>query len=226
MDNMGWYILFEEESRMIEKVAFYLGINGETPNIALAEELCETEDKVGVREIAQGLSNDNQLIAGDCIKVLYEIGSRRPQLIVDYVEEFIYLLGSPNNRLVWGAMTALSFIAPLKPDEIHASLDAVVKAYEEGSVITRDRAISVFAYLSKEDKEYEKELFSLIITHLKACRTKEVLQHAERAFVCVNESNAQEFKGVLLDRKKHMTETQKKRTDKIIKKIDSCKFAD
>ncbi len=211
---------------MIEQIAFYLGINGEAPNIALAEKLCETGDAVGVKEITQGLNSDNQLIAGDCIKVMYEIGSRRPQLIADYVDKFIYLISSSNNRMVWGAMTALSFIAPLRPREIHASLNAVIRAYEDGSVITRDRAISVFAYLSKEDAEYEKELFPLIVTHLKTCRTKEVPQHAERAFVAVNEANAKAFKEVLLERKKHMTETQKKRTDKLIKKIDSGKFTD
>lgn len=204
---------------MIEKIAYNIGRNDEEPNIALAIELCNTNNTEGIKEIVNGLKNNKEQIANDCIKVLYEIGEIKPELIADYVLEFIQLLKSRNNRLVWGGMTAISKITFLKPKEVFENKEIVIKAYESGSVITRDNSISVFAELSKADKNYEKIMFKKIIKHLENCRPKEVGQHAERAFICINEENSKEFASILMKRREHLTEAQKKRVDKLIKKI-------
>jgi len=58
-------------------------------------------------------------------------------LIVDHVEDFINLLKSRNNRLVWGGMIALGTVADLKPDVIFAHLTEIQKAINTGSVINR-----------------------------------------------------------------------------------------
>lgn len=209
---------------MIEKIACNLGRNDEEPNIALAVELCNTKDLEGIKEIVGGLKNKKEQIANDCVKVLYEMGYRCPELIADYVLDFIELLKSRNNRLVWGGMIAISKITYLKPKEVFENIEIVSKAYEKGSVITIDNSISVFAELAKADKKYEETMFKKIIEHLETCRTKEVGQHSERAFVCVNEENAKEFASVLLKRRDNLTDAQKKRVDKLIKKIENGKF--
>jgi hypothetical protein len=209
---------------MIEKIAYNLGRNDEEPNITLALELSNSEDLEGIREIVNGLKNKKQQIANDCIKILYEIGEIKPKLIADYVLDFIQLLKSRNNRLVWGSMTAISQITFLKPKEVFENIETVISAYENGSVITRDNSISVFAELAKVDTHYEKIMFKKIIEYLETCRPKEVGQHAERAFICINEENSKEFVAVLLKRKESLTDAQKKRLDKLIKKIENGKF--
>jgi hypothetical protein len=209
---------------MIEKIAYNLGRNDEKPNIALAIELCETADLDGIKEIVDGLKNKKFQIANDCIKVLYEIGERRPELIADYVLDFIELLKSKNNRLVWGGMTALSKITYLKPKEVFENIESVIRAYENGSVITRDNSISVFAELAKADKEYEKIMLNKIVEHLANCRPSQVGQHAERAFVCIDKENSEEFVAVLLKRRQHLSDSQKKRVDKLIKNIEKGNF--
>ncbi len=206
---------------MIEKTAYFLGRNDEVPNISLAIELCETNHTAGIKEIVLGLSDQKEQLANDCIKVLYEIGERKPVLIADYVTDFIGLLKSRNNRLVWGGMTALAEIASLRPKEIFENRNILFQAYENGSVITRDNSISVFAGVAKADKQYEKEMWEFLIRHLKTCRPKEVGQHAERAFICVNQDNSAEFSEVLRYRRDHLTDTQKKRVDKLLKLIET-----
>ncbi len=204
---------------MIEKLAYSLGKQDESPNIALADELVKTKNKTGIKEIAEGLAHPKAQIANDCIKVLYEIGGKAPELIADYVNVFINCLSSKNNRLVWGSMTALAEIAEYKPEEIFNQLDAVIDAYKHGSVITVDNSISVFAKLVKSGKKYEENVFPIIVQHLETCRPKEVGQHAERAFVCVNKDNAEIFKQVLLKRKDALTQAQQKRIDALLKRI-------
>lgn len=212
------------EKGMIEKIAYNLGRNDEEPNIALAVQLCRTEDAEGIQEIAGGLNDKKRQVANDCIKVLYEIGERNPKLIEDYVPNFIELLKSKDNRLVWGGMTALSSVAPLRSKEIFENFDTVFQAYESGSVITRDNSISAFAKLAKADKEYEEVIFPILTEHLRTCRPKEVGQHAERVFLCVNKDNVEEFKAVLMQRRKDLTDSQKARLDRLLRRIENHKF--
>ena len=54
---------------MIEKIAYNIGRNDEEPNIALAIELCNTNNTEGIKEIVNGLKNNKEQIANDCIKV-------------------------------------------------------------------------------------------------------------------------------------------------------------
>jgi len=204
---------------MTEKLAFSLGRNDEEPNVELAKELSKTKNKKGIKEIVDGLNNPKEQIANDCIKVLYEIASISPELVSEYAENFIQLLNSRNNRLVWGSMTALAKIVPLNPDVIFKNLDIIVKAYEKGSVITVDNSISVFAELVKANSKYEKKVFPIIIGHLEKCRPKEVGQHAERAFVCINKNNSQKYRETLLKRLVSLTDAQKKRVDKLISNL-------
>jgi hypothetical protein len=205
---------------MLEKLAYSLGRNDEEPNIELAKELVKTKNKKGIKEIVDGLNNPKEQIANDCIKVLYEIGEIAPEFISEYVGNFIQLLRSMNNRLVWGAMTALAKIVSLNPEEAYNNLDIITRAYEKGSVITVDNSISVFAELAKVDKKYEKKIYPIIIGHLEKCRHKEVAQHAERAFVCINKNNSQKYKETLLKRMETLTEAQKKRVEKLLKKLE------
>ena len=203
---------------MIEKLAYSLGRNDEEPNIALAKELAKTKNKKGIKEIVEGLSNPTEQLANDCIKVLYEIAEISPELISEYAGNFMQLLKSRNNRLVWGAMTALSKIVSLNADEAYKNLDIILRAYEKGSQITIDNSISVFAELVRADKKYEKKVFPIIIEHLAKCRPKDVGQHAERAFICINKNNSEKFKETLLKRRESLTDAQKKRVDKLLGK--------
>ena len=208
----------------IEKTAYALERNDEEPNINLAVELVKKNSKSGVLEIVNGLKSAQVQTANDCIKVLYEIGERKPELIADFASDFIELLHSRNNRLVWGGMTALTFIADLKPDEIYKKRESIIRAYNRGSVITIDNSITVFAKLIKANKTYAKTITPILLNHFQKCRAKEIPQHIERAFLCINANNCEEFKDVLQKRYNELTDSQKKRVDKIIKKIDKKEF--
>jgi len=202
----------------MQKLASSLGRKDEQPNIDLAAELVESGDRESIAAVVRGLDSDEKQIADDCIKVLYEIGERAPELISGYAAAFLDLLSSGNNRLVWGAMTALSKIAHLCPGELFRHLPAIRQAYENGSVITVDHSISVFAEIARADRAYAETVFPVIIHHLQTCRPKEVPQHAERAFICVNRENAKVFLSVLSARIEMLTQAQRKRVAKLMEK--------
>jgi len=204
---------------MLELLACKLGRRDEVPNIELAEKLCETMDKDGVSEIMNGLKSGDQAVANDCIKVLYEIGQRKPELIADFTDDFITKLSGKNNRIVWGSMTALAYITPIKPEVIFSRLPEIIAAYKKGSVITVDNSISVFAKLCKANSDYLSSIFPILLDHLANCRAKEIPQHAERMAVCIDSGNREVFVKALEARTNELSEAQNRRIMKLIKTI-------
>src|SRR5262249_28932345 len=132
---------------VLNKLATALNRRDEVPNQALAEEIVRRNDVKAVTELIEGLSDKNKNIQSDCIKVLYEIGERDPKLIVKHRKLFGDLLESKNNRLLWGAMTALDQIALADPKGVFAMLDKICAKADTGSVITRDYVVGILTKL-------------------------------------------------------------------------------
>ena len=204
---------------MLERLACNLGRSDEKPNIELAEYLCLHNDTGGIKEVIDGFKGKDKAVANDCIKVLYEIGERKPELISDYACDFITYLHSKNNRLAWGSMTALAKVAEYASEPVFENLSLIISAYERGSVITVDNSISVFAKLCKTNERYAETVLPIILEHLQKCRPKEVSQHAERASICFNSKNANGFIEVLEKRVSHLTASQQKRINKLLKML-------
>lgn len=205
---------------VIHKLASSLDRNDEAPNQELAKELCRTKDVSSIQELVDSLFNAPTAIKNDIIKVLYEIGEAQPELISAYATEFIKLLTGKNNRLIWGAMTALATIAHLNPAPIIKEIDLIFDVIKKGSVITVDNGISVLAKVGAAKQEYEKKILPFILGHLETCRPKEVAQHSERSMVMVNSENKQEFQRVLEKRLPDLTPPQLARVKKVLKVIN------
>ncbi len=206
---------------VLNRLASSVGRRDEIPNQELARDLATKKDKAGIREIAQNLWNKDKNIQADCVKVLYEIGSIEPNLIADYAENFVKLLRSKNNRLVWGGMTALNEVAKAHPDAVFKYLDEIKKAKETGSVITVDNAVSTLAYTAAASDTYNKAIFPYLLKHLSGCRPKEVPQHAEKTLPAVNSSNKADFIKVLEKRMEDLSGSGLARVKKVIKQVNT-----
>jgi hypothetical protein len=209
-------LLQEGIMSILNRIAHLKNRRDEIPNQELARELAEQKDRAGVREIAENLWNKDKNIQADCVKVLYEIGYIDPSLIADYAADFLKLLRSRNNRLVWGGMIALSTVAELRADFIHAHLDEILKAMHTGSVITVDNAVKALA-LAASDEAYRPDIFSHLLEHLRTCRPKDVPQHSEKSLPAVDASNKDDFIAVLEKRMEDLSASQVTRVRKVIK---------
>ena len=205
---------------VLNRIAHFQNRRDEVPNQELARELATRKDRNGIREIAQNLWNENPNVQSDCLKVLYEIGYLNPELIADYVSDFLKLLKSRNNRLVWGSMIALSTIAGLQATEIYKHYDDLTYPVDTGSVITRDNGVTVLAVVASTSDARRKKVFPYLLKHLATCRPKDVPQHAERIVVAVNTRNRAVFIKVLEKRMTDMTNTQAARLRKVLQEAD------
>ncbi len=201
---------------ILDRLATSLGQRSDVPNQELAHELAAKKDSVGIKELAENIWNKNANIASDCIKTLYEIGYLKPELIAPYVNDFLKIIKSKQNRLVWGGMLALATIAALKPSEIFKQVDLVKKVTREGSVITTDNGIKTLAVVAGAKTEYNQVIFPFLIEHLQTCRSKEVPQHAESTLAAVNTGNKKLFIDTLTARLEALTPSQTTRVKKVI----------
>jgi len=202
---------------ILNQIAHLQGRRDEVPNQELARQLAETRDREGIQEIAANLWNPDVDIANDCVKVLYEVGYLAPELIADYVGDFIKLLKSKHNRLVWGGMLALSTIAALKSDTITQHFAEIRRAMEQGSVITVDNGVKTLAIAAAGDRARSQVIFPYLLDHLRTCRPKDVPQHSESTLVAVNGQNKDEFIAVLEQRMGDLSGSQAARVRKVIR---------
>jgi hypothetical protein len=204
---------------IIDQLASSLGRRDEVPNQELAKKIADKNDKKSVVELVNHLKNKNKDIQSDCIKVLYEIGERKPELIAGYVKEFVALLDDKNNRLQWGAMTALDCIVCESPKIIYANLARILKASDNGSVITKDHAVNILIKLCSV-KQYAEDAFSLLTEQLLACPTNQLPKYAEDALPVIADKNKKAFAKVLERRLGEIEkDTKRKRVEKVIKNL-------
>jgi len=173
-------------------LASSLGRRDEGPNVELAQRIVKTEDKTAVKELVENLSNTKSDVQADCIKVLYEIGDKKPKLISGFVRQLLALLGSKNNRLVWGAMTALDSITLEEPAAIAENLARIIEIANKGSVITRDHAVSILTKLASTRK-YEVRAVPLLVEQLENCPDNQLPMYAEGLPPVVNDGNRSIF---------------------------------
>jgi hypothetical protein len=202
---------------VINRIAFYQNRRDEVPNQELARDLAANRDQVGVNEIAHYLQDRNQGIQNDCLKVLYEVGYLEPALIMGFMDDFLALLMSKENRIVWGSMIALSTISVLQASAIYARREQIIQCMAKGSVITVDNGIKTLAQVASQSEEYRTTLFPYLIHHLQSCRAKEVPQHGEKILVAVSRDNKVSYIQTLESRLDGLTTSQAARVKKLIK---------
>lgn len=206
---------------VIEQLASSLGKRDEKPNIDLAVKIAKSGNEIQLNELFTILSRKKPALRNDAIKVIYEIGERKPEMICKHVKDFIALLKHKDNRMKWGAMTALSSISKTQPKLLVPFLVEVVNAMDEGSVITRDHGIYILANLATLPKQH-KDCMELLLEQLEKAPVNQVPMYAEKTAAVVSPPFMKRMIAVLKSRADVMeVPTKAKRIEKVIKQLNA-----
>lgn len=204
---------------VLDKLASTNNIRNTEPNKELANAIIKSADKKAIQELVENLKNKDKNIQSDCIKVLYEIGEQKPELIAEYDRDFLELLDNKNNRLVWGAMTALDCITAINPKGIYKHLPKILDIAEKGSVITKDHGVGILTKLASQ-KMYSDNALTLLLDVMKDAATNQLPKYAEDAVPVISDKYKKDFIKVLSSRLPDFEkETKKVRLQKVIKKL-------
>ena len=204
---------------VLQLLSSSIGRKDKEQNKKLAAEIVNQENIEAIKELVVNLNSNDKNIQSDCIDTLYETGYRKPELIADYYKDFLKLLESKNNRLVWGGMIALSTITDLKHEEVFGSIDKIIAIIDDGSVITIDNGVKILIKLTKHS-EYFETTNHLLMEQLLKCPIKQLPMYSERTLECITDRNKMEFVQLLENRFPECEkESQKKRLEKILKRM-------
>lgn len=204
----------------IDKIAYYLGARDEVPNQVLAKFLVDNKDIDGMDEIASYLYDKNKSVSSDCLKVIYEAGYIDPQMTSKYIEDFLKLLTSKNNRMVWGAMIAVSNVTPFEHEKIFEKIDLIMKLTETGTVITHIHGINVMLKLCSIESKYYDKLYPILIDYLKECRPVDFGKRVELYTSIINDDNRDEILRIVNIRLPDINKNQQSRIKKALKEVD------
>jgi hypothetical protein len=204
----------------IDLIATNLNKRDDKPNQELAIEIIQSKRKDWVKELVDNLQHKDKNIQSDCIKVLYEIGERgSADMIAPYCKDFGVILKSKNNRLVWGAMTALDMVTLINPKGIYDLLSLIISAIDKGSVITIDHGVGILAKLASIE-DYTDTAFPLLIEQLKRCPSKQLPMYAEKSMIAINSTTQKQFVDLIQSRISEMEkDSQRIRLNKVISRL-------
>jgi hypothetical protein len=207
--------------RVLNQLATALNRRDEIPNKELAQRIVDDKDEGAVEELIENLGHKDKNIQSDCIKVLDEISERCPGLTARYYKEIGILLESKNNRLVWGAMSALDGITLEAPKGIYNMLAKILQAADKGSVITKDHAVGILIKLASL-KQYANTCMPLLMEQLASSPNNQFPMYAEKTSVLIDKKNKEIFREIVLGRlKRFEKESQKKRVIRVLKLVEN-----
>jgi hypothetical protein len=203
---------------VLGKLASALGRNDEQPNVELAEALAAKPDAAAIVELAGALSAGPTAVSNDAIKVLYELGARKPELVAPHAAAFLTLLGGKNNRNVWGALQAIETITALQPEAMLAELPAILAAADKGSVIAKDKAVAILVKLAAAG--HGAEALPLLLERLRSAAPNQFPMYAEQALPVIDAAHRAGFTSLLEGRVAAIEAPAKRaRVEKLLRKL-------
>lgn len=204
---------------VLQQIASASGQKTQTANTQLAQKIVANNDREAIKELVVNLQNKQKAIAHDCIKVLYEAGTEKPALLEPYIDEFLSLLQSKDNRMQWGAMTAIDTITALQPAPVFKNLKAIIAVAKSGSVITRDHCVAILVKLAAISK-YKPIACNYLLEELNTAPTNQLPMYAEQILPVASGEYAAAFKKLLSLRLEEIEkESKQKRVVKVIAKL-------
>ena len=208
-------------SHIQDQLASSLGKSDEGPNIALAEKIARKNDVKGMKELTGLLTHTSGAVRNDVIKVIYEVAERNVSLAEPYTDTILQLLDHKDNRMKWGAMSALSAISKTRPDLMAPHLLTILHAMDTGSVITRDHGIYILCNVSRLPSNHA-DCLELLLEQLENAPVNQTPMYAEQIANIISEPYKKRFIKILSSRKDVLEiPSKQKRVQKLLKKLQA-----
>jgi hypothetical protein len=204
----------------LSHLAVALNRRDEVPNVELAEQIAAKGDRVAVQVLVDALASKHKGVPEDSIKALYEIGMRRPTLLVRHLDAFVPHLRSKNGRMVWGAMHAIHQVARIQPSIVEPYLPRILKIADGDSVIARDHAVGILIAVAS-DECHQSVAFALLDL-LDRSPDNQFPSYAEKGAKVLARADINGFREVLVRRLALMPpSTKAKRVAAVLKKLSA-----
>ena len=199
------------------RLASALGRNDERPNVELAEALATKPDKAAISELVGLLTTGTTAQQNDAIKVLYELGALKPAAIGPHLPAFLLLCKSKNNRNVWGALQAVDTVVGEDPKAVLKALPDILSAADMGSVIAKDKAMSILSQLAVAG--HGRAVLPVFLERLNASADNQFPMYAEFGAPVVDAGHRARLVAIIEARLPNLPPAKQARLGKLLRKL-------
>lgn len=147
---------------------------------AIAEAIIEDpQPGPRVAECGNQLLDTRSTTATQAARVLHEIATRKPELLVGLVDKFVKGLRSKNKRVVQTSADALPAIAKVSPARVARHLEVLTTSFDAVSDTGKDGLVRTFANLCSASVAYQKRLEPVLTKALAQAEGKTLLAWTE-----------------------------------------------
>lgn len=206
-------------NNVTDRFASALDRRDQGPNEAIAEEIARGATPDLLRDVTKVLeSKANTRLKNDAVMVMMALSRIAPHFLEDHFDLLMKVLRSSSNRQVFGSMIALANLAPLKRRELRGHIPMILKAMDQGTVVTRDHGFTILTELYKEDQS--GDLLSLINEQILKAPPNQLGQYTEKFMIVVRPGDIPALIEALEARAGELTnEHHLKRLGKNLKKL-------
>ncbi|HEV2817948.1 MAG TPA: hypothetical protein VGW40_12095 [Allosphingosinicella sp.] len=203
----------------LDRLASALGRRDEEPNVAPARDLAAGGNVADVAALAAALGTAPRPIRHDAIKALYEVGALRPDLVRPHAGAFLAAMNGIDNRLAWGALAALDTLAAHDPGLIAAHLPEILAAAARGSVIAKDKAVSILATLAALPG-IAPEAWAALLAMVEGAAVNQAAMYAEAALRAAPMNDPAALAALLRKRRDGIVQPAKRaRLEKVLRQL-------
>ena len=142
-----------------------------------AQKIVEAEHPQSqVAELGEQTLSGTRTAATQAARVLSEIITEKPELVVPLVAKFAQGISSPNKRVVQTAAEALPAIAKIAPARVARQLDILKGSFEEANDVGKDGLVRTFAALCTASVAYQKRLEPVLTLALEGADGKTLFE--------------------------------------------------
>jgi hypothetical protein len=128
--------------------------------------LSEENPQSKIAEHGETMMEGPRTAATQSARVLSEIISEKPELVVPLVAKFAKGISSSNKRVVQTSAEALPAIARIAPARVARQLDILKGSFEDANDVGKDGLVKTFAALCTASVAYQKRLEPVLTTAL------------------------------------------------------------
>jgi len=127
--------------------------------VAAAQKILEDESPQSkIAEHGETMMEGPRTAATQSARVLSEVITEKPELVVPLVAKFARGISSSNKRVVQTSAEALPAIARIAPARVARQLDVLKSSFEEANEVGKDGLVKTFAALCTASVAYQKRL--------------------------------------------------------------------
>jgi len=141
--------------------------------VAAAQKILEDESPQSkIAEHGETMMEGPRTAATQSARVLSEVITEKPELVVPLVAKFARGISSSNKRVVQTSAEALPAIARIAPARVARQLDVLKSSFEEANEVGKDGLVKTFAALCTASVAYQKRLEPVLTLALNGAHGK------------------------------------------------------